>query len=637
MPASADYTIAWDGTDGLYFNPANPATGPWNLALTASDQVWSSEYGNPHFYTNINDGLYGNRESWLASGSDPEPAPYIGVEFGSPIQFGKIAWGRDNGNATGESGSGGGAPAGQYVDRWEGTYTVQYTQAVNPSTLSLEGSDPSTSWANIGTVTLDATAQTGFTGYLRHGFDVSYQGDTISATGVRLKASPNGNAIDELELYGPPAPGVPSTGLAAWYNAENGVTTDGSGNVTAWQDLTGNGNDAVAGSNAPELVAGSLEGKPVIHFEGGSMESLVLPTSSQLGIQNSDYEIFFVGRAASDDVQFYLASNAYASYEMHIRDNPTGRFIPFGTGSESRYADLPQSLPVTADMPYLYSTRVEDGTGIISVVGIDSSDTVANARSSADANLVLGMRAGGTDKYPLTGDIAEVLVYNQKLTVSQRQQVEQYLMQKWNAALVLSETGRSYQESMSPEIGFNLALLDGSEAFAKDVISNGANWKHQTDHLNDGDYGNSASWIGATRDSFAGISFTDPHEITAIAFGRDNLGSYDDRAAGTYSLQYTLVPDPDEFTADEDWITIGSITQTSAYPDDDLGLRHLYRFDPVVATGIRLLVSSAAGVQEIAIDELEVFGVPEPSAALLCLVGLLFVVPRRFRRSAARN
>lgn len=627
-PASADYSIAWDGTEGLYFNPANPAPAPWNLARTASQPFGSTAHSSTsHRIDNINDGLYGNTQSWLSNLSDSNP--YIGVEFSQPIQFSKIAWSRDNGNA-GEAGNS--SVPGQYIDRWAGTYTLQYTQAADPSALAAEGTNPASTWANIGTVTLDTAPQAGFNaGYFRHGFDVAYQGNPLSATGLRIKPSSDELAIDEMELYGPQSPPLPTTGLSAWYNAEGGVTTDGLGNVTAWQDLSGNGNNATAGTNAPQLIANSLEGKPVIHFDGASTESLVLPTSSQLGIQNSDYEVFVVGRATTGDVQFYLSSDSKEHYELHIKDvDPSGRFIPRGkTGPTPHYADLPPSMKFTANMPYLYTTRVEDGTGHIGIVGIDSPNTVASAQSSHDVNLALGTRLS-QNRYYLTGDIGEVLIYNQKLSSADRQQVERYLMNKWNAGLVLSETGGSYQDSVSPELGFNLALLPDSEAFAQDVIS--GHTAHAIDHLNDGQYGNGNSWIGGTDETFAGISFGAGHEITAIAFGRDNTGNYDDRTAGDYTLQYTLVADPDKTTPDDAWITLGQITQTASYPDDALGLRHLYRFDPVWATGIRVLTSPASGVEALAIDELEVFGVPEPGAAMLCLVGLVGLAGFRRRR-----
>lgn len=175
----------------------------------------------------------------------------------------------------------------------------------------------------------------------------------------------------------------------------------------------------------------------------------------------------------------------------------------------------------------------------------------------------------------------------------------------------------------------NLATNPGATAFAKDVIP-GFPTIHNIPNLNDGAYGNSESWIGNSVNSFAGIDLGDGFMVNAVAFGRDNGGEatqFQDRAAGTYLVQVTTAADPDEFTPDGLWQTVGSVTYDAA-PDDD-SLRHLYEFDPVFATGVRIVTSTLG----TAIDEIEVYEytVPEPATAtlLVCAGGVLL---RRSRR-----
>jgi hypothetical protein len=167
---------------------------------------------------------------------------------------------------------------------------------------------------------------------------------------------------------------------------------------------------------------------------------------------------------------------------------------------------------------------------------------------------------------------------------------------------------------------------NGGTAFVKNTIP-GYPTIHNVDHLNDGNYGNSFSWIGSTSSTFAGVAFKQPYTISSLAFGRDNDakdfngGPYTDRFAGMYIFQYTQTPNPNASTPDAQWVSFGSLAldrNGAAWGDGSATyLRHLYEFDPIVnVTGVRILLDTATG-DNICIDELEVYAVPEPGAAAM--------------------
>ncbi|MEI7899805.1 MAG: LamG-like jellyroll fold domain-containing protein [bacterium] len=58
-------------------------------------------------------------------------------------------------------------------------------------------------------------------------------------------------------------------GLACWYDASAGVTTDGTG-VLTWNDRSGNGHVATRSSGAPSLVPDDINSKSSVHLRGGS-------------------------------------------------------------------------------------------------------------------------------------------------------------------------------------------------------------------------------------------------------------------------------------------------------------------------------------------------------------------------------
>ena len=184
----------------------------------------------------------------------------------------------------------------------------------------------------------------------------------------------------------------------------------------------------------------------------------------------------------------------------------------------------------------------------------------------------------------------------------------------------------------------NIALASrGGTSFA---IDSGHMPTHNIPNLNNGRYGNSDSWIGVTeRDinvgggtivtsTFAGIDFAGSglQTITSFAFGRSNIeAEFADRHLGTYYVQLAGIANPGVNTPDDDWRTIGSISILGD-PDEH---RHHFTLDaPDQAYGIRI-VTPGAGT---AIDEIEVFPVPEPAAALLGLSSLLCLVLLRRRK-----
>lgn len=230
LTPAAGHGIGYNGNDGDHFDPAPPPGGavvPNNLALASNGGVpiSSSDLGPElsipfHVKANLNDGHYGNSNSWIG-GNLPGgvPAPFAGVLLDGLFYVDSIAWGRDNGNgAFDDSFAGSDACGGQCDDRFAGTYTIQYTQLTTADASTPFTGDPTTGWADVGTVNYTAVNDAGpggeFTGYLRHEFSVQAGGGPVLASGIRLLVPSTGlgggTAIDEIEIYGSAVP-EPST------------------------------------------------------------------------------------------------------------------------------------------------------------------------------------------------------------------------------------------------------------------------------------------------------------------------------------------------------------------------------------------------------------------------------------------
>ena len=190
------------------------------------------------------------------------------------------------------------------------------------------------------------------------------------------------------------------------------------------------------------------------------------------------------------------------------------------------------------------------------------------------------------------------------------------------AGLVLSGGGLTLTQEGGTFDAGNLAA--GKTPFALDQYGN----PHFIVNLNNLAYGNSQSWLGGGATAatsvgnraFAGINLGGtPLTLASFAFGRDNLGSFTDRAVNAsvpYVLQYTQVANPNQALLTDvgnpttGWATIGTLAYQSAGGTNFAlpARRHRYDFTPVTATGVRVLVPDTS----ICIDELELYGSPTP-------------------------
>lgn len=621
----AGYTVTWDGNDGDFFSASDPALAPANLASSVGTQIQSTSLpaGNHAEAGNVNDGFYGNVESWIANDGDLNP--FVGIDLNGTYDISAIAWGRDNGNGVTDPG-----PGGQLVDRNLGTYTVQITNDLTPSGAS--------SWTSIGTLNYvssdDGVVGGAFTGYYRHEYAVGQTGGgALLATGVRLLVPASGigvgTAIDEIELYGESP--IATSGLQAWLRGDGDVQTSGAA-VTQWSDHSGNTNHATPGLS-PDLIAGGLNGLDSVRFDSPVEHVNVNSVGDEL--QDSDYEIFVVARSSSAVVQFLTAGpggGGDGELELHLNGGTGARFIPSQTNATTdgthpdTFADLGVAGMFTDGRTHLFNQRVEGNEGFLRVVGMENGDTVLTARSSfldAAFGLSLGVRGNAGNSF--VGDMGEVLIYDRALTETERRKVERYLARKWDAPLNIASQTQG-------------GVAFANQDFGGDESGNPAA-SHEIEHLNNALYGNSQSWLGnntGTSGAYAGVKFDGEFDISSLAFGRNanNELGLTDRDAGTYKFEFTRDAfDPTSIASIDAamWTEFLEITLGDNIADPLAHLRRQYDFDTIFGvTGVRVLVSS----NSIAIDELEVYGlatIPTP-AALPAGIALLGLIAARRRR-----
>ena len=627
IQATEGFLVLWTQTNGEWFVEESPAPAHSNAALSSNGSVafGSSELGlGTHFVSAVNDGFYSNAKSWIAAAGDQDP--FIGVRFAQLTSIKSIAWGRDNGDDTGD------CCGGQIKDRWKGVYTLQVTQMDEPGLATEETGDATTGWLSIATI--DYKEETDdFIPYLRHEFQVSdIQGSPIPATAVRLKVSNASIAIDELEVN--PLLPVPE-GAVDIYEEEDFKVT--------WNGNQGDFFDASTLANAPKNAALANEGTVAFgSSELGLGIHLIRHVNDGLyGNSKSWISSLGLGGVPGEQDEFVGLSFGKVVPVSSIawgRDNGNTATDACGGTCKDRSIGIYTIQYTLTENPDEITEETDDAeTGWQTIAYVEYLPT---APQEFIPYLRHKFKVGSGDKEaPVEATGIRIIVSSgmiaiDELEVNPTDEQQDGQIEPEKPADLDIETGEGfeiiwdgnegdfYSDAALAEVPDNDGLAEnGAVAFGSSELDFGV---HYIDNINDGFYGNSKSWIAKFTDPadvkpFVGLNFGKIVPVSSIAWGRDNGNNTDDccggqlrdRAFDIYHLDYTTVEEPDADTPEADdpidgWVAIGSVKFKTASDTFSPWLRH--RFDvslnnqPISATGIRIRVNS----NQTAIDEIEV-------------------------------
>ena len=595
------FQLTWDGNDGDFFDPVPPPDGavaPDNLALAVNGgEAFGSSERNPggiHAIVNVNDGFYGNANSWIADEINGDPDPFIGINLGAAVEISRIAWGRDNGNGeVDDSDSGTDACGGQCDDRSTGEYELQVTTVDDPDEATDSGD-----WTTVGTINIarnnDFEIGGDATVYLRHEFSIATgDGDPVTATGVRILVPTVGIAIDEIEVYG-------AGDLRILRPVQEGGEFDEDNLATAGTafafDLLGDGSFA--------------------------------PTHTIENVNNGSYGngSSWIGNSENSFVGINLGADPVTLASMAFGRDNTGSFTDRSVGTYTlQYTTMPNPDESTPDDQWLPVGQ------IVYEAGNPENPSLRHRVNFAEI-MATGIRLFAPGEGLASGAaVDEIELYSDPLIVIPPPPEALEITPGEGFEVTWDGNDGDHFDPVPPDddgskVPDNLAHADGgAEAFASDEFGD----IHLIENINDGFYGNANSWIdGGADPAFSGVRFGRSVEINRVAWGRDNGngqwddsdagtdrcgGQCDDRDSGLYTLQFTTVSNPDETTDDADWTTIGEFNYKFSNDDEPGGeftshLRHEYVVataggGSISATGIRILQPNGN-----AIDEIEVYG-----------------------------
>lgn len=233
----------------------------------------------------------------------------------------------------------------------------------------------------------------------------------------------------------------PSTGLALWLDADNAASLTVSNNVVAsWADRRGGGAPVTlaqgTASARPAYQATGHQGRGTVIFDGDDQ----LSVNSFTSLSGADYEIIValsplgtgakgIASLASGTTNWAVMLEQPASggdYRITHR-SPAGT-----TGGIVATADRTGAPAAGWVSATFQSSAAIDTLAVFASDGTETRTAVADASTSGSIGSSLTFRVGRSEGGFMAGEILEVLVYTQRLTVAQRGEVADYLRAKWN-------------------------------------------------------------------------------------------------------------------------------------------------------------------------------------------------------------
>lgn len=293
----------------------------------------------------------------------------------------------------------------------DGSLVVSTVQIVSPAAIGQAVANAD------GTVTY--TPNPGVTGLDSFTYTVDDNGGaTSNAATVSL-------SIDPSVVSGPPV----TTGLVLHLETDSGVATNG-GQVSGWSDQSGNGNSPT-GIGEPVLLSGAAAGQDAIHFDGVN-DRLELKALTGMPTGNGNRSIFFVVRynnSVANTGFNYGNPNCNEGIGLTVKGNGMLRVSGWLGGG------------TVGECVHITSTELGEGSGwLLQGLVLESSDarlyrdgalisSQTHVYNTIPAQLMIGSNLNAAKHGDI--DVAALLVYNQALSDTQRQQVEQYLRTKY--------------------------------------------------------------------------------------------------------------------------------------------------------------------------------------------------------------
>lgn len=247
-----------------------------------------------------------------------------------------------------------------------------------------------------------------------------------------------GSAVDEMTLGSSrsAADFVPTNiaDIELWLKASSLATTLTNGQaVSSWPDSSNLGRNAIQGSSTaqPTFRTGVVNSQPVVRFDGTN-DYLDIQGGPSLSRQN--FTLFVVFKPSS--------GGSVQQVVVNMRDEPTTGtiFFPAAWGGPTTQAGAVWAsdnnglltVPYTSAVgSFVIHSAVGRGSGVRVYKNGTFQDLSSHIPGAVVDNAIRIGRSFGSTGYFLNGDVAEIIIYDRALDDEEREQVEDYLREKF--------------------------------------------------------------------------------------------------------------------------------------------------------------------------------------------------------------
>lgn len=254
-----------------------------------------------------------------------------------------------------------------------------------------------------------------------------------------------------------PVSAIPASGIALWLRADCGVLTDANGYVTIWRDQSGLNRHAkesfaayVNAFNHSVVIADAIHGRPTINMEGRSAFDF---GDGLTRMSHGEAFVFLRKNSASGDAALWSDnSSAYPAADGTVRE-PFGWKLNYGHGTFSPSVLLTDY--------HLY----EVSAGASWVARFNGAECYRVDGCAQNYFSEIEGIASSNSGYLFDGEVAEVLIYNRVLTDAERQSVEIYFANRYQATAVAPTLAPAPGLYSSP-VAVTITAVAGAEIYS---------------------------------------------------------------------------------------------------------------------------------------------------------------------------
>jgi glucose/arabinose dehydrogenase len=258
----------------------------------------------------------------------------------------------------------------------------------------------------------------------------------------------NSSASVEITVTDSDVDGLAVTdGLVLHLEGDAGVTTDATGQITAWSDQSGLGNDLVA-TGDPTLVTGGLNGHSIIEFDGSGDQLRRTLELHGLPAGNTNRSVFLVAKYDGTGYGGFSYGDNRGNQTFGAIVDPSGDLMVQAWGHTNDYSSNVQGTGAG----WLVQGIVHESSQLSHYkdgVMIDSRNHTYNTDVANGDGLFIGSEIDSNPYVDM--DVAAVLVYDRALSQVERQQVETYLHQKYFDSTPINQSPEAVADLLSTE------------------------------------------------------------------------------------------------------------------------------------------------------------------------------------------